>query len=962
MMMGDNYVWYCGLYALREDYTANFIYNHNGNNNQGCIACYAGYSSTLDDKGEYIETCTEIPNCDKSDESKNTWFGGCETPLYKGWEIEKINIGGEMMEMIAYHKPVSQEDAIENCLVIDTSTSKCRMCKERYMVENGACISMSDKIQYCSGSHLGEAFLNLSESIYSTFQLNNFAYIRVDKDDNVALYKNTMNCQICGYTRILVIDRTSPLKVMVGNSSGSADQAQCKTPSQGDNTLGTPPSNCLYPKFDDSSKCYTCKPNFLLNVSDGTCVADSSYPDCIELETIDSNIVCKTCVKSHFLGSSKDCQNRNCKYFVSEDSTDCAVCNDNFITVANSTDKCEANPNQDTDPCKNYSPSLGICAKCQTSSEIPFLYYLNNIFVKFECHPVDSSILSQYDIEEIYMEIKFDSNYVSSVPEFKYVPSEQTTPRVFSQPLPSRIPNESHCFTYPTVTNCHSDGIGNGGICNRCVNGFYISSLNTCTEISISNCIDTSTLNPTCEKCSDNFYLSSDKLSCIARVKSADCAGKVFNSDTCNLCDFSSQYLDSNVFECKTFTSERCNKKSTVSNICINCLNNLWAESVSGGVICHEYTAEHCLAFQSDKDECQTCISSKWKNIVNNKTLCENYTAVNCEQYKSEADECEICKQGFYMNGVVCDQVTSVENCDQYSLTSDICEKCNSGYYLKSESNECQINPNGINFCSEYTDKNTCKKCKAGYFLDNSTCTTVSTTIDSCLAYSSSNECSECSENKFLKSNECVDISATGCATYESESRCSTCLANRLLNSETGNCDLSGIANCLLPKSGTPNTCDKCDPGRILAADKTSCDLPSPLIQNCYEYASATLCEVCNSGFMLSSDSLSCVSIGESAGSNCNQGTQKSLKCDVCHLGYRKNSDFLCEKYDDQNCLFILDSETKCSICLSGSYMNNEGNCVKKDTSDDSRDPNNTASIYSEQIILFMIMIKIILG
>lgn len=998
--LGSRYVWDCGAFALREDYTEDYKYDRTKTyNNQGCIACKPGYNATLDANGEYISRCTRNNMCRSTDAKKYTWFSACENPFHGAWELEVLNIGGINMEMIAYHQPILPDDKIDNCIVVDTSTdpSHCRICKNNYMLVDGTCLWIPYRIKECETHTIGDAFINFSDSIYTTFQLNNFAYIRGSYDYPEGMTSVYDNCGKCKDSRVMVIDKSTPDKVLVGKTTGTADDAQCKTPSQTDKTLGTPPANCLYPKFEDSSKCHTCKSDFIINPVDFSCLNQSSYPNCLELEIDNSSPVCKTCAKSHYLDTSKRCQKRNCKYFESAESTNCALCDEFYIPVAGSPDRCQTNPDISSDICQYHSPTLGHCVVCRTAHNIPFLYYLNDTFVKLECSPFNILVSNQYNIDEIYLEIKYDSNFVTAIPELKYLSSEDSLPRVFSQTPSSKLPFDNHCTSVPAVDNCHTEGMGHGGICFRCANGFYLSGFNTCTSVDIPNCTENSILTTTCEKCADTHFLATNKESCEERVNSANCAGKTFNADTCTSCDYSKEYLNAGDSLCKTFSATGCAEKSQTLNVCVTCNSGLWSQTVTGGkacnaynaqncqeynatkdectscksgfwketvdgaVACKSFNAENCAEFQTEKDECSACNSQHWKKTVGDNMVCEKHTATNCETYKMDVDECESCKQGFYKNGSKCESVGSVENCVLYSTTSDICTSCKSGYYLKSEKNKCYVNPNGINFCAEYSAVDKCTKCKPGYFLSDSKCEAITKTVADCETYSSATECSECTSAKVLKGTECVTPTAQGCAEFESETKCKACLQNRLLNSETGNCDLSGISGCVVPKSGSPVTCEQCEPGKILSEDELSCKTPSQAILNCYEYSSETVCKMCNVNHMLSVDGSSCSSLGTAAGSNCSKASQQAVVCDACHLGYKKTEDSLCSPMQIENCLLVKDGEPNCSICKSGTYMNGEGKCLQPEESDDSRDSKQAfilKSLLFSKLLLIILQIR----
>ena len=64
-------------------------------------------------------------------------------------------------------------------------------------------------------------------------------------------------------------------------------------------------------------------------------------------------------------------------------------------------------------------------------------------------------------------------------------------------------------------------------------------------------------------------------------------------------------------------------------------------------------------------------------------------------------------------------------------IANDRCEECEAGYYLTLEYN-CQIFPEGIFGCIEYSNKEICDSCDAGLYLKDNECIVVETDDENC--------------------------------------------------------------------------------------------------------------------------------------------------------------------------------------------------------------------------------------
>ena len=637
------------------------------------------------------------------------------------------------------------------------------------------------------------------------------------------------------------------------------------------------------------------------------------------------------------------CIFQNCKEFNYQDLTTistkiCLVCKDGMlfkkldtIMIAGTTYQrhyCYPNTNLNDD-CLNYSPELGHCVKCRDSSKIPYVVKTssgeNNVV---ECVDFNSNLdeLSIYNVDYLY--VKYDSSTSPQTSYLKRVETSSQVLRTFSQNSNS---TQTHCLKNRTVPNCKPDLLLEGLYCSKCEQGFYLdNTTNSCLKISIDNCLEVIDNQNRCSKCDKKYYPSNDNTACIHRLLSGNCKVAKDNYDLCESCFKGLQWLNPTQMLCKDYSVSNCEEFAPELDSCEKCNPGYWRKKEAHSVYsCKEYSASNCWKLDPDTDNCLMCK----KGFIKTGNSCEEGKIDNCELIDRNLNICLVCSGGYYRtenSGVAtCIKNSQVPKCEIYRNYENKCKICREGYYFLFLTNECLRNPSGVKNCKHYSDKDTCKTCETNYYLTNNSCIEVLGKVTDCIEYSSPTECIKCSNSMFLSLNECKVISAWNCSEYKSEKMCKSCIANHILDETNGTCTFSGIANCIEFETAEPIICLKCSAGFIPNDTKSSCIVPSPVIPNCREYSSSTECSSCDPNYYTNIDKSACLSLSNDiAGQSCDRAEmKKSLRCDVCWLGYYLGRNGKCYGLPLENCLVFDWESLVCSLCRTDSYMDKFGFC-----------------------------------
>ena len=954
---------HCAIYVLSQDLDENFDPSLDTLTHAKCVACAPSYKSALDANGEFITSCSPIPNCSMSEAS---WLGACSTPTNSAWELERVTMLGAEIELVAYHKPVAAADTLANCLVVDRTALGpiCRLCDSTFTVQDGACVSISDLDGNCTESVLGFTSLTVGSHLES-FQFTNFAYLRLNEYNLDNENFVTVLCGTCQADHVMVNSN----QVSLGGWIGLAHQKQCKVPSPGEFTPTYDP-NCSLSDMMLPQKCHKCKPGYLLDETLRECHLASEHPNCLSLQTVDGVLRCIKCEQKYMLNSLHLCALHNCKEWDFYAPNQCAVCDAGFGPAPDSSSFCVP-VNQSSDQCELYSASLGYCVQCKAVGHIPYIFIqvaLPPQTLRTECMPFsfDGPWLSQYRLSYPYVMVNVLLDLSIHSVSLESVITLDQARRTLSM-TPESFP-EAHCMPTPPVAHCHPLHFSEFLVCRQCSAGYLLSKFNTCDAGSVPDCLQYSSDGSSCTTCTDTHYLANDGSECSPRVHSITCLDRHATLDQCLSCDGPDQWLhpvfkecrpstsancleyepnsdqcatclelywkridsDSGLASCEPFTARHCATRKSDKNECDTCLPGMLKDTSSGTVVCKQYSATNCSEFHPSRDECASCADEYWKQTQNGLTRCIQSNVENCSKHQSDLNECRMCNPGFYLEQSKCLPLTPVDHCVQFSSDSDACVICQNGFYLRRDLNECLPFPNGIPYCTEYASTNQCLRCQELYFLRDNICTRVHTIVPFCDIHDSPSTCGKCVSGFYFdtSSSSCQPVSVQHCLEASSVDTCTQCEA-AYYPDPSGQCQPSPVAHCTRVDLSNPSQCLECLANHALSEDSKSCVVVSASVIHCSQYNSDQTCRHCDSGFILSVDGRSCELLTDQAGSNCSRAFMvERATCDVCRLGFAKDSQGSCQPSKISKCWVPDSSGHSCLLCESGSYMDDQGKCI----------------------------------
>jgi hypothetical protein len=885
-----------------------------------CLACEPGFSPVFDITGAEITSCQAISECTTNSHASNTWLNACESPTHNAWNQEILS----GTQVVAFDDPVSSADAIADCLVIDSSptVSVCLMCRVGYTLFDNSCVFIPQGEFLCE--NIGMGFTNVSDSLVAlrSLHFNSFAHLRFHSDNSGFLDHVHPLCNSCMNDQILFIDSQNNNSKICGQSMfiNSSDHI---------------PSNCKYTAFDQPLKCAECDSNYLLARPSLECVPQSSFPNCSTLLSSNGSFSCTSCTKGFFL-SSGSCLPTNCLAFSGTDPSQCAICNENYKIDPTTTQRCILNT-QSSAPCLLFSPTLNHCIACSDPEKMVHLFVdvgNSSQILGYECSPfeVKGNGMDDYNLTYPFIRIEISSDNGIET-HLERVETEDQIKRTFSNKSPMKSPADSHCLPKRVVLQCDEHSLEDNVYCRKCKDFYSLrTSDNQCIPGLISSCRKYLDDSAGCTECLKEYFLSSDRQSCLARLNTQNCEEFKADEDKCTKCK-TGHWLNLNDFSCQEYSARFCKEFHPNLNQCQTCQEDTWKENIQGNVICKAYSARNCATHNPERDECLSCNDKGFPvTHTDGSLLCSDRTILNCEQVDPNEDDCLLCQEGSYYNTNTqnCIVHRSMPNCQTFSRTSAECQQCNPGFYFSTNLQDCQEYPKGILGCVDYVSEDQCSQCRKEYFPEGGRCSLQETPISGCARYTSATSCAECESGRVLVGNECKSTSLSNCLTFENETACSICSPNYILNSDTKQCEDSGITNCISAQKGDPNICTKCRSRYVLSFDKTACSFPLVDIKNCLEYSDQTTCEICEPGYLLSQAKDKCSPIQDLAGSNCAFGEELSTPvCDVCSLGFEKEASGNCVAFKTSNCWVWDYQQDRCQLCQSGTYMDSSYKCIQ---------------------------------
>lgn len=456
-------------------------------------------------------------------------------------------------------------------------------------------------------------------------------------------------------------------------------------------------------------------------------------------------------------------------------------------------------------------------------------------------------------------------------------------------------------------SECNKD-VQNTGECLECADGYYSTSSNTLK-----------TCNKCDEKCGTCSYQDTDCLTCGVGyyddgTGSDGFANCVTCGGNCGKCTETEGTIECSDCKPRFFPAPGC--LSECHGSCLTCSG---AEADN----CKTCETEYFLAEDTAAGgKCKAC-SEKFPQ---------------CSKC-GEGEACYKCKDGYYLEGGVCNKCTQdveggegIKGCAVCGEV-DACIECKPEYYYSGP--KACLAKEDIPHCTEFNGNTGCLGCEYGYYRYYSeVCAQCDFPCSHC-NYGGTDSCRDCVEGyyfvDYIYKQECHP-----CATKEGNEKCATCK----LDGECINCEDSFYLTddfacvgcydtCKTCEGVGKNKCLTCNNGFYMSKSSGSktgeCKECDESCKTC-DKEGDTGCTSCRKTAYFDKSSGKCYSC--TTISNC-QECSGSSTCTVCKRGYYlKNGK--CEGCPESTALdkcAQCSSTSVCETCNNGYYVGSEGNC-----------------------------------
>ena len=325
------------------------------------------------------------------------------------------------------------------------------------------------------------------------------------------------------------------------------------------------------------------------------------------------------------------------------------------------------------------------------------------------------------------------------------------------------------------IQNCQESLFGN---CITCKNGFYFDKLNeTCKRKNDNFTYCRQTLdNKTCDICDRNSYFDEEGIC----VSNKYCQKSI--NQTCVKC-IEGYYLTSKNSVC--VQTKNCIEGDKDLGICMKCNSTFYLDTKD--YLCKSNLQDNEYKYCSivEEGKCSQCIEDYY--------LGEDFKCSftkHCEE--SEFGICQVCSKNYYLG--YDNKCTNIERCIYSS--DDYCIECENGFYFNRKNQTCceYDNDSIFNNC-KYSCENEeiCCRCKDQFYLNrnNSLCYNNSEYGPFYKCSETDEEvknCVECVVPYFLGSEDYLCSLVEGCAKIENEFRCQECMEFYCLDVNKGTC------------------------------------------------------------------------------------------------------------------------------------------------------------------------------
>ena len=449
--------------------------------------------------------------------------------------------------------------------------------------------------------------------------------------------------------------------------------------------------------------CASCKEGFYRNFDDKKC---SNTDFCRK----SSFGICTECDTGFFLDKTDDlCKNETlelnyCK--ISLDGKICSECVDGYFLSEDGF--CSRSQN-----CAKINNSN--CIEC---SEGYFLTKYGNICTT-EVHCMSADIdfgFCEVCEESFYIEVESGKCFSNQEDEKYKFCSNVSLGKCMSCENGYQLGKDNKCVSSP---NCLES---ENGICVICEEGYHLGLDNIC--INVEKCIYTNILGE-CIECEKYYYFDTYENKCFPAINQyKDCKKAYSPNKYCERCkdDF---YLSSEDKMCYSNNEEGEFYKCAFSNG-ITCIDCIYGYSL--GIKDNKCSKIENCAISENENKCIEC--DEYMCLDVKKQICiENYNApeneeqkiyFNCNKTNEEGTECEICNDYTELiNGICVDKVECVEEKDGECVK---CKEISSTYFdmcLNTLYGCVETSVLNCLRCDNVYNFNECTECKEGFELDD---------------------------------------------------------------------------------------------------------------------------------------------------------------------------------------------------------------------------------------------------